>query len=86
MNALATIITAPVVRDINGNKTLATLATEAVAASVIRRAWQPWDGQESWTDRDNLALDKRDAFLAALEAETGIARPLWEALISEGVL
>lgn len=68
------------------DKTLSDLALEAVAAQVIRRAWQPWDGDEDLDHRIDMAFDARDAFLAALFKQTGITKQLWSSLLDEGVL
>lgn len=67
-------------------RSLNDLALEAVAAEVILRGWQSWDGEEDYAARDDAALAAREAFIKALLEQTGISRPLWDTLKRENIL
>lgn len=67
-------------------RSLNDLALEAVAAAVILRGWQSWDGEEDYAARDDAALDTRKAFIDALLKQTGISRQLWDTLRREDIL
>ena len=68
-------------------KTTAQLALEAIGYAITFRAVPEGDAHdEEYRKADNAALEARDTFLARMLADTGMTRPLLDALMREGVL